>query len=58
MLYIISCVFIVALYIPPDENSKNALQELCNVMSSNMTTHPDGIFMVAGNFNIIELRSA
>lgn len=58
MLYIITSVFIVAVYIPPDANSKNALQELCKVISSNITTHSERIFMVAGNFDITELRRA
>ncbi len=39
--------FIVAVNIPPDANSKNALQELYEVISSHMTEQPDGIFIVA-----------
>lgn len=34
------------LYIQPDANSKNALQELSDVISSSMTKQPDGIFRV------------
>ncbi len=45
-------VFVAAVYIPPDANSKNALQELYEVISSHMTKQPDGIFIVAGDFNL------
>ncbi len=49
--------FIVAVYIPPDANSKNALQELYEVISSHMTKQPDGTFIAAGDFNQTDLRS-
>ncbi len=51
-------VFVVAVYIPPDTNSKNALQELYEVISSHMTKQPDGIFIVTGYMNQTDLRTA
>lgn len=46
-----------AVYIPPDANSKNARQELYEVISSHMTKQPDGIFSVADDFNQADLRT-
>ena len=50
-------VFVVAVYILPDANSKNALQELYEVISIHMTEQPDGIFIVAGDFNQTDFRT-
>ncbi len=50
-------VSVAAVYIPPDANSKNALQELYEVISSHMTKQPDGVFIVAGDFNQTHLRT-
>ena len=52
-----SSVFTVAVYIPLDANLKNALQELLDVISRNMTKQLDGIFIVAGGFNQTDLRT-
>ncbi len=45
-------IFVVAVYILPDENSKNALQELYEVSNGWMV-----FFIVAGYFNQTDLRS-
>ncbi len=50
-----TCVFVVTVYIPPDANSQNALQELYEVISSYMTKQVDGIFIVACDFNLTDL---
>ena len=50
-------MFVAAVYIPPDANSKNVLQELYEVISIHMTKQPDGIFIVAGDFNQTDLRT-
>ncbi len=50
-------VFVAAVYIPPDANSKNALQELYEVISSHMTKQPDAVIIVAGDFNQTDLRT-
>ncbi|ONI45398.1 hypothetical protein AN641_04275 [Candidatus Epulonipiscioides gigas] len=48
-------VFVAAVYIPPDANSKNALQELYEVISSHMAKKPDAVMIVAGDFNQTDL---
>ncbi len=50
-------VFVAAVYIPLDANSKNALQELYEVISSHMAKQPDAVIIVAGDFNQMDLRT-
>ncbi len=50
-------VFVAAVYIPPDANSKNALQELYEFISSHMTKQPDAVIIVTGDFNQTDLRT-
>ncbi len=48
---------IAAVYVPPDANAKLAMKELSSVVNKLQTTHPDGVFIIAGNFNHANLRT-
>ena len=52
-----TCIVAAAIYVPPDANVKIAMKELCAAISKLQTTHPDGAFIVAGDFNHCSLRS-
>lgn len=41
-----SSVSVIAVYIPPDTNLKNALHELYGVISSHMKKQPEGVFIL------------
>ncbi|KAK1785701.1 hypothetical protein P4O66_019042, partial [Electrophorus voltai] len=47
----------IALYIPPSANTREALQELYGAISELQNVHPDGLFIVAGDFNHANLKS-
>ncbi|KAI4885591.1 hypothetical protein NFI96_030073, partial [Prochilodus magdalenae] len=53
-----SAVFILAVYIPPRANSVTALGLLHDAISKQETAHPDAVFIVAGDFNHCNLRTA
>ncbi|KAK3537916.1 hypothetical protein QTP70_024569, partial [Hemibagrus guttatus] len=44
-------VFIVGVYIPPSANAKEALCELYGAIRELQNAHPDGLFIIAGDFN-------
>ncbi|KAK3563417.1 hypothetical protein QTP86_027794, partial [Hemibagrus guttatus] len=44
-------IFIVGVYIPPRANAKEALCELYGAISELQNAHPDGLFIIAGDFN-------
>ncbi|KAI4886435.1 hypothetical protein NFI96_011889 [Prochilodus magdalenae] len=50
-------VLIVSVYIPPGATAKAALCELYSAISRLQNTHPDGLFIVAGDFNHGNLKS-
>uniref|UniRef100_A0A1A8GH13 Reverse transcriptase domain-containing protein n=1 Tax=Nothobranchius korthausae TaxID=1143690 RepID=A0A1A8GH13_9TELE len=50
-------VFIIGVYIPPSANAKEALGEMYTNISDLQNTHPDGLFIVAGDFNHANLKS-
>lgn len=50
-------MFVVAVFIPPDADQKNPLQELSEAICIHMTKQLDGIFTVAGNFNQTFLKT-
>ncbi|KAK1806262.1 hypothetical protein P4O66_000144 [Electrophorus voltai] len=52
-----SSVFIITLYIPPSANTREALQELYGAISELQNVHPDGLFIVTGDFNHANLKS-
>ncbi|KAI4886774.1 hypothetical protein NFI96_006694 [Prochilodus magdalenae] len=51
------CVLIISVYIPPGATAKAALCELYSAISGLQNTHPDGLFIVAGDFNHVNLKS-
>ncbi|KAK3510333.1 hypothetical protein QTP70_002152 [Hemibagrus guttatus] len=50
-------VFIVGVYIPPSANAKEALCELYGAISELQNAHPNGLFIIAGDFNHANLKS-
>lgn len=49
-------VLIRAVYMPPQANAKQALEELHTAKSSQLTAYPKGIVIVAGDFNHVDLN--
>ncbi|KAI4877186.1 hypothetical protein NFI96_006968, partial [Prochilodus magdalenae] len=52
-----TAVLIISVYIPPGATTKAALCELYSAISGLQNTHPDGLFIVAGDFNHVTLTS-
>ncbi|KAI4888729.1 hypothetical protein NFI96_004606 [Prochilodus magdalenae] len=52
-----TAVLIISVYIPPGATAKAALCELYSAISGLQNTHPDGLFIVAGDFNHANLKS-
>ncbi|KAI4880646.1 hypothetical protein NFI96_001018 [Prochilodus magdalenae] len=52
-----TAVLIISVYIPPGATAKDALCELYSAISGLQNTHPDGLFIVAGDFNHANLKS-
>ncbi|KAI5086845.1 hypothetical protein C0J45_23244, partial [Silurus meridionalis] len=50
-------VYIVGVYIPPSANAKEALSELYGAISDLQNAHPDGLFIIAGDFNHANLKT-
>ncbi len=50
-------IVIVAVYIPPCTNAKDALRELYCAISEQQTNNPDGFFIIAGHFNYANLKT-
>ncbi|KAI5621007.1 hypothetical protein C0J50_19433 [Silurus asotus] len=48
---------VLGVYIPPSANAKEALIVLYGTISRLQNTHPDGLFIVAGDFNHANLRT-
>lgn len=51
-----TAVLIGAVYIPPQANTKQALEELHTAMSSQLNAYPEGIVIMAGDFNHVDLN--
>ncbi|KAI4898623.1 hypothetical protein NFI96_006404 [Prochilodus magdalenae] len=51
-----TAVLIISVYIPPGATAKDALCELYSAISGLQNTHPDGLFIVAGDFNHVNLK--
>ncbi|KAI4876114.1 hypothetical protein NFI96_026138 [Prochilodus magdalenae] len=49
-------VLTISVYIPPGANAKDALCELYSAISGLQNTNPDGLFVVAGDFNHVNLN--
>ena len=50
-----TAAFVVAVYIPPDAKANEALKELHNNISSLQHKHPEAFYVVAGDFNHVNL---
>ncbi|KAI5620341.1 gastrula zinc finger protein XlCGF28.1-like [Silurus asotus] len=48
---------VLGVYIPPSANAKEALSVLYGTISGLQNTHPDGLFIVTGDFNHANLRT-
>ncbi|KAK3557674.1 hypothetical protein QTP70_033516, partial [Hemibagrus guttatus] len=49
--------FIFGVYIPLSANAKEALCELYGAISELQNAHPNGLFLIAGDFNHVNLKS-
>lgn len=52
----LTAVIIIAVYVPPSANVKQAMGELYNTISQLQTAHPDTFYIVAGDFNKASLK--
>ncbi len=52
-----TAVIIMAVYIPPQANTDQALKELYGNISEQETTHPDAAFIITGVFNKANFRT-
>ena len=50
-----TAVFVMAVYIPPGANANEALKELQNNINSLQSKHPEAFYVVAENFNHVNL---
>lgn len=50
-------VIVIGVYIPPSANAKEALGELYGAISDLQKAYPDGLFIVAGDFNHVNLKT-
>lgn len=53
----ISAVVVVAVYIPPDANASSALSCMLTAINKDQSSYPDGVFIVAGDFNHVNLKT-
>ncbi|KAK2836723.1 hypothetical protein Q7C36_014592 [Tachysurus vachellii] len=52
-----TCVVVIAVYVHPDAKASIAMKELSSAINKLQTVHPDGVVIVAGDFNHCNLRS-
>ncbi|XP_068604292.1 sorting nexin-7 [Brachionichthys hirsutus] len=50
-----TAVFVVAVYIPPSANANEALRELHDNIGKQQHKHPEALYVVAGDFNHVNL---
>ena len=50
-------IIITAVYIPPDANTKTTLGCLLSAISKQQRGHPDGVYVIAGDFNKTNLKT-
>nr|XP_057929088.1 uncharacterized protein LOC131129485 [Doryrhamphus excisus] len=53
----LTVVIVTAVYIPPDANASTALSLLLNVINEHQRAHPDGVYIIAGDFNKANLKT-
>lgn len=54
----LTVVIITAAWIPTDANTSKALDHLWDVINKHQRSHPEGVYIVAGDFNHICLKTA
>ncbi|KAI4883243.1 hypothetical protein NFI96_004646 [Prochilodus magdalenae] len=52
-----SAVLLTAVYVPPQAKAKLALSRLHDAINNQLSAHPDGVVIVAGDFNHADLKS-
>lgn len=50
-------VVVIAVYIPPDANENAALGYMSTAINKQQNAYPDGVFIVAGDFNHVNLKT-
>ncbi len=50
-------IIITAVYIPPDANTTSALDYLLTAISKQQRDYPDGVYIIAGDFNKANLKT-
>lgn len=53
----LSAILSTAVHIPPHANAKLALEELHSSVNSQLKAHPEGVVIVAGDFNHAKLKT-
>lgn len=53
----LTVVFISAVYIPPSANVNTALSLLLKIITKHQQAHPDGVHIIAGDFNRANLKT-
>ena len=53
----LTVVIVTAVYIPPDANASAALSLLLNAINEQQRAHPDGVHIIAGDFNKTNLKT-
>lgn len=53
----LSAVFTTAVYVSPDANGKQSIEELYNTVSQLQTAYPDGFYITADDFSGANLES-
>ncbi len=51
----LTVVIITAVYLQPDANTNNALALLLNVMDKQQSMYPDGVHIIARDFNKVSV---
>lgn len=51
----LSAVVVMAAYIPPGANASTALGYMLTVINKQQDSYPDGVFIIAGDFNHVNL---
>lgn len=52
----LSVMLITAVHTPPDADTKAALSILYSSINDQQTLHPDGVFIVAGDINQVDMK--
>ena len=53
----LTVVIVPAVYIPPDANASAALSLLLNAINEQQRAHPDGVHIIAEDFNMTNLKT-